>query len=258
MYYREIQPPAPLKDYVRFFWTVEQTDPLQSRIYKLFAEGLPGIVFFHNSQYGNINGPASTAKEFPIQGCFKMSGAFLYPYTLPLIFKLPSHELINASYDLRTMLGKQGAELEEKIMEANDDHRLVELLSDFLVQRINQSKKVNSKQQACIQHIIQSPVQGEITSLAFQSGISIRQFERNTKHYTGFSPKLFSRLMRFQTSLRFPAKHTIASLTDLAYHTGYFDQSHFIREFKEFAGISPKEYFNLKHEDRADTFVAWQ
>ena len=187
-----------------------------------------------------------------------MRGAFLYPYTLPLFFKLPSNKLTNSSYDLKAILGKSGNELEERIMESVDDAGAFKLLSDFLIQQLNQSKGGNNKQQACIQHIIQNPEQADVESLAFQSGISVRQFERNTKHYTGFSPKLFSRLMRFQASLRLPVKHNITSLTDLAYRAGYFDQSHFIREFKEFSGISPKEYFNLKREDRADTFVAWR
>jgi len=257
MRYREILPPAALKDWVRFFWVLEQNDPLQSQVYKLFAEGLPGLVFFHNNQYGAINGPGNIPKQFPISGCFKMRGAFLYPYALPLLFKLPSYELTNTTHDFKTVLGKSGTELEERIVESANDENVFQLLSNFLIHQINHSKTKNNKQQSCIQHIIQQPEQADVKSLAFQSGISVRQFERNTKHHTGFSPKQFSRLMRFQASLRLPAKYNITSLTDLAYRAGYFDQSHFIREFKEFSDISPKEYFNLKPEDRADTFVAW-
>jgi AraC-like DNA-binding protein len=259
MRYREILPPPALQDFVRFFWVLEQDDTTtQPQLYKLFAEGLPGLVFFHTERYGVINGPSCEHKQFAITGSFKMTGAFLFPYSLPLLFKLPSSELSNSSYHLKTFLGAEGTELEEKIFEAKHEYEIFQLLIEFLVARLKSMSLENMKQFSCIRQVIQWPAYTSIYTLAFQSGISTRQFERNTKHHTGFSPKLFNRLMRFHAALRLPQRHHLKSLTDLAYHVGYCDQSHFIREFKEFTGISPKEYFNLKKENRADTFVAWR
>ena len=258
MHYREIQPPPALREFVRFFWILEQNKtPTHPISYKLFAEALPGLAFFHNSRIGVINGPGSIHRQFSITGRFKITGAFLYPYAVPLLFRLPSYELTNVSYDLSTFIGSGGIELQEKILDAQNDTIALNHLSEYLIHRLSNSNESKNDQHKSIRHIIQQPGQIAIETLAFQSGISVRQFERNTKHHTGFSPKLFNRLMRFQAALRLPQKQKTNSLTDLAYQAGYFDQSHFIREFREFSGITPKEYFNLKHEDKADTFVAW-
>lgn len=59
--------------------------------------------------------------------------------------------------------------------------------------------------------------------------------------YIGITPNLFNKINRFQLSLKHIAKKE-ASLTSIAYECGYFDQSHFIRDFKSFTGITPSAY----------------
>jgi AraC-like DNA-binding protein len=58
------------------------------------------------------------------------------------------------------------------------------------------------------------------------------------------TPKLFSRIQRFQQSRTFIQHHPSINWADLAVDLGYFDQSHFIREFLEFSGLSPTDYIN--------------
>jgi AraC-like DNA-binding protein len=59
--------------------------------------------------------------------------------------------------------------------------------------------------------------------------------------YTGLTPKLYTKINRFQNSLQLVGRKD-ATLTSIAYDCGYFDQSHFIREFKSFTGITPSVY----------------
>ena len=72
--------------------------------------------------------------------------------------------------------------------------------------------------------------------------LSERSFERRFKQYVGISPKLYSRISRFQAVLNQIRLGQHNRLTDLAYENDYADQSHFIRSFKEFAGCSPLQY----------------
>ena len=59
----------------------------------------------------------------------------------------------------------------------------------------------------------------------------------------GLSPKQLSKTIRLQTTLKTLLNQKKSKLTDLAYENEYFDQSHFIKDFKEFTGISPKEFY---------------
>jgi len=81
----------------------------------------------------------------------------------------------------------------------------------------------------------------DIKTLASRYDVTPRYLQKLFLQYTGVTPKLYHKINRFQTSLKRIAKRD-ASLTSIAYDCGYFDQSHFIREFKSFTGITPSDY----------------
>lgn len=82
-----------------------------------------------------------------------------------------------------------------------------------------------------------------IAALAAETGLSQKQFDRRFKAYTGFNPKLYSRIHRFESALWHRRQY--ATLTDLAYAHGYYDQAHFIHDFKSFSGFNPNQFFSL-------------
>ncbi len=81
-----------------------------------------------------------------------------------------------------------------------------------------------------------------VSNLAGEYGLSNRQFERRFKEFAGLSPKLYSRIIRFQAATEHKLDRA-RDLTEIAYACGYYDQSHFINDFRQFSGYSPKEYF---------------
>lgn len=256
MHYQEIKPPAALQHLVRFFWVLEYNGAPEFPVqYKLLAEGFPGLVFFFRNQYGAINGQTTEHRTFSMVGNFKMMGAYLYPYALPLLFKIPSGEFTHQHIPLNELYKTEFKDLQEKILESVTDVQGVHILSEYLYNKSIRATGTNDKFHQCILHVINQYGNVEVDQLARQTGISNRQLERKFSAFVGLSPKVFSRLMRFHTSLRFIKSDTISSLTDIAYAAGYFDQSHFIREFKTFAGLSPGEYFNLPAHNRADNFI---
>jgi AraC-like DNA-binding protein len=256
MHYQEIKPPAALQHLVRFFWVLEYNGASEFPVqYKLLAEGFPGLVFFFKNQYGAINGQTTEHRTFSMTGNFKMMGAYLYPYALPLLFKIPSGEFTHQHIPFNELHKAEFRDLQEKILESVTDAQGIHILSEYLYNKSIRATGMNDKFHQCILHVIKQYGNVEVDQLARHAGISNRQLERKFGAFVGLSPKVFSRLMRFHTSLRFIKSDTIRSLTDIAYAAGYFDQSHFIREFKMFAGLSPGEYFNLPAHNRADNFI---
>ena len=82
-----------------------------------------------------------------------------------------------------------------------------------------------------------------IDELARYLGYSVRHVERIFKKYIGISPKEYSNLLRFQNTINLSHIKEENNLTQLATFFGYSDQSHFIREFKKFTTLKPKDYF---------------
>jgi AraC-like DNA-binding protein len=94
-----------------------------------------------------------------------------------------------------------------------------------------------------IQEIKKHQGNRRIIDLASDSFLSQKQFNRCFKEFSGFNPKTFARIIRFESALR--NRPYFPSLTDLALNSGYFDQAHFIREFKELTDFSPGAFWKL-------------
>jgi AraC-like DNA-binding protein len=85
-----------------------------------------------------------------------------------------------------------------------------------------------------------------MTELADQIGISSRRFIQLFSNEVGLTPKLFTRVRRFQQVLQNIQTGAELSWVDMAASCGYFDQAHFIHDFKEFSGINPSTYLAQK------------
>jgi AraC-like DNA-binding protein len=123
----------------------------------------------------------------------------------------------------------------------------VKILSTFLEHLLLKSDVIQPGVFETINHIIKTKGITNINVLAERNFLSRRQFERNFKQFSGFSPMVFSRIIRFQNTFE-DLGNPHKSLTQIGIDAGYVDQSHFIREFKKFSGYTPKEYFFNKGE----------
>ncbi len=258
MIFYTIPPPAALAKYVRVFWVLEHDVPGgETYIHRTMADGCAELVFHYKGRFDEIlpsgkieksflsgvGGQTTQFNRYSIQESFGLFGVYLYPFTLPCLFNIPAYIITNQTPDLEQLLGREGKELEERIMTAPDNHSRATILSTFMEQRLLKHAIKQPEVFTAINHIIKTRGTVRIESLAKQAFLSTRQFERTFKHFAGFTPKLFSRLSRFQSVISQYGKQ-YTSLTHLAYDCGYYDQSHFIHDFKEFSGYHPSHYFS--------------
>jgi AraC-like DNA-binding protein len=243
-----------LANYVRFFWVLESDEPYT---HHNTADGCAEILFHYNGLFdeirstgelkksitSGIQGPSQYFKRFTINKSFGMFGVYLYPFAVKQLFYLPATFLANELPDLKTVLGNEGAILEEKMMLADDTSQRVNIISEFLGKKLSKNKTVLHPVFGAINHVIHSKGSVRVEELSSQYCLSIRQFERKFKELAGFSPKLYTRIIRFQSAANEYCNKN-KSLTNIAYDCGYYDQSHFINEFKEFSGLHPKAYFS--------------
>ena len=91
-----------------------------------------------------------------------------------------------------------------------------------------------------------SQTRGKITieNLASETCLSRKQFERKFSELIGITPKQYLKTIRLQYSLYLKSRNDKLNITDIAYEVGYYDQAHFINEFKMQTGFTPKQYFD--------------
>src|SRR5690606_2629919 len=124
----------------------------------------------------------------------------------------------------KTLCGKEGEILEEKIMLAPDNNQRVKIVSDFLTARLKNVSTAYTNILSSIRTISTSYQATSVKALANNNFLSVRQFERRFKELSGFSPKLFLRIARFNSLLNKTFQNK--SLSQIAYECGYYDESH--------------------------------
>ncbi len=265
MVYYTLPPSPELAPYIRFFWVLE-SEASESRpyIHRSMADSCAELIFHYRGRFNEListdkieksftaglHGPSQNFRRFAIQQSFGIFGVYLYPFALAQLFSIPAVEVCNQMPDLASLLGIEGKELEDKIMCAPDNDTRLGLLSDYFKNKLKTNYLKQPPVFAAIQFIIQNKGLIPVSQLAEQTCLSTRQFERTFKTFSGFGPKLFSRIIRFQAALSEYGNQQ-KSLTEISYACGYYDQSHFIHDFKEFSGHHPKVYFSGRTSESA-------
>jgi AraC-like DNA-binding protein len=134
------------------------------------------------------------------------------------------------------------AELLERVAEKNTFHERVQAFEDFYGAYIRNRLEIPRLIEYLTGQIISSRGTLHVNDLSRDTGYSSRYLIKAFERYIGASPKLFSRIIRFQHVLEsLEHKHYKETLEQIS-ELGYFDQNHFIKEFKEFSLTTPKKY----------------
>ncbi|XDD46018.1 helix-turn-helix domain-containing protein [Leptospira sp. WS39.C2] len=130
-------------------------------------------------------------------------------------------------------------DLYSKLQETKENLAKIDHLETFLLKLIN-GKSIDQRILESITQLNHSQGSIKIKEIASDVNLSIDTFEKKFREVIGSTPKQFSSIIRMNSAIREIPKYT--SFTKLAYDFGYFDQSHFIKEFKSFTGQTPTEF----------------
>ncbi|MBC9914516.1 helix-turn-helix domain-containing protein [Chitinophaga varians] len=162
------------------------------------------------------------------------------PYGLSMFTRLPMQELSSGTVSGEDIFGSSFHRLYEQLQPEPFAAR-VSLFEAFLLQRFtapHASHQLIVDLADGIKNNIGSSPFGQLQALP----LSERQIERNFKRYIGISMSRFLRISRFEWAKQLIANQPSLRLTDVAHLAGYFDQSHFIADFKRLTGVSPKNF----------------
>lgn len=195
-----------------------------------------------SSPLASIQAQSTRFRRFVTNKNFGIFGAYLYPFSIPRLFGFPASDFTNISPDLASVFGSEGSILDERMCTAPTNEDRIAIVSEFLTAKLNARIRELPVIFRSIHTVLANKGMLAVEDLAAEHNVSKRQFERRFKDLAGLSPKLYSRVIRFQAATQFKLTGT-RDLTEIAYACGYYDQSHFINDFREFSGYTPKEYF---------------
>jgi AraC-like DNA-binding protein len=164
-------------------------------------------------------------------------------------FKIPAHELRDAAMPLELLWGGRAADLRERLLEAPGPHAKLATMERALAQAWKPAGP-DAAVAFALEAFHGRPHQASIAAVADGVGLSSKRFIERFKAGVGVPPKHYCRILRFQRALARAEDGYRVEWTRIAVDCGYFDQAHFIHDFRSFAGITPTGYRAARTEFR--------
>ncbi len=243
--------------FVKCYWTLESSKEETPSRNTIVPDGCMKFIFHYGDLYAHCpDGQDQTllprcfligqlTRPYAVQPmgetgtffvCFHPSG-FL-PFT-----DFPIKEMENKAVPLDELFGERGIEIGNDILSANSTFDRIQTIETFLRKQLAESKTIDKIVMSTVETILSANGQLSVDELSRQNNTSRRQLARKFSSNIGLSPKQLSKTIRLQATLKLLLTKKVTKLTDLAYENEYYDQAHFIKEFKAFTGLTPKEFY---------------
>lgn len=245
-------PSQPLIPYIRHYWFLDAF--VETRFpQRTIPVGCVSLVFHQGVRMFSsaadrlqprsfISGLYPTYTDLSSSGQVRMIVVVFQPFGLNAFFKAPVSEFYGLDLSVEDMEDISFRELEDKLFSVLDSQSAVGLLNDFFTGKIGSFNDYDLRRITEVVQTLDRDETATVRSLSEVACLGEKQFKRIFSRYTGFNPKEFLRIVRFQRALYKLQWRPLLDFTTVAMECGYFDQSHMIRDFKSFSGYTPSEY----------------
>jgi AraC-like DNA-binding protein len=260
-----IKPVDALVPYINAFWTFESNFGVPVNDTRLIVPngGARIVIPYKNALTVISNDQPVTSKEqdiflagvwdtaTTISSYAKETGTIgidLSPKGLYRLFNLKMEELTNRIYSFEDLFGAWGKRMQYELGHSESVSNKISFLQNALVYLLNKNTKDYSLLDYVVDSIYQSDGMVYIQSLETETRYSKRYIDMQFKRYIGVSPKTLASIIKFQKFYKLWAKDDSEQFFKEDLYLYYFDQSHFIKEFKRFTGFTPKKYMKRTSE----------
>lgn len=255
-----IVPTEILKKYIKGYYIVEINKHSEYMPWqRVFPTGSISLVFHYGSpskfkekeadEYIEPNliicGQQTFYYDLSLSGKTGMIIIAFKPYGANTFFNFPVSNLLNRNLSMHDLYVNQSDELEDKLLNLKNNKERITLLENFLIDKITENIYFERIKHAT-EIIKSSKGHVKIQTLAQEVCFGIKQFERVFSVHIGLNPKKYLSIVRFQNVMQMKQNNYNANYIQLAFDNGYYDQSHFIRDFKSFTGVTPRVFFDNK------------
>lgn len=262
MNYQTFEPSLELKGLVKCYWTLEYPKEENPEKQTIVPDGCMEMIFHYGDLYKQylqngesiiqpkcfVIGQLTRPLEIEPTGQTGIFSIRFNPEGFSPFTSIPIKEMENTATPLEVFFGNDGKEIEQKVLRTNSVSERIKYIESFLLSRLPNTETIDHIIQSTVDTILTANGHLSVGELSKQINVSSRQLERKFSSFIGLSPKQLSKMIRLQATLKMLLNKQFTSLTTLAYEGEYYDQAHFIKDFKEFTGLTPKEFYgsNLK------------
>ncbi len=259
MNYQTFEPHPDLQSLIKCHWILEVPADTDAKRQRIIPDGCIEMIFMLGDDVKRY----TKGDEFIIQpramvigqitepffveptGFVNSFATRFYPYGFANFSSAPIVDLANKETSLKSLFGEQSSkELTDQIGKAHDTNSRIKVIENFLLARLQNKATIDSIVKNTIDAILDTRGSVPINSLVKNDASKRRQLERKFIKQIGISPKQLGRMIRLQAALSLLLNQQSESFTSIAYESEYYDQAHFIKDFKDFTGTTPKDFLD--------------
>lgn len=255
--YQTFQPHPDLQALVKCYWTLEVPAQPAPQKQLIIPDGCLEMIFMlgddvkrYTSDNSFIIQPremviGQITEQFFIEptGNVNSFAVRFYPYGFANFVSTSITALANKETSLKLLFGEeQSQELKREINHAADTEKRIKIIEAFLLDKLKAKTTIDTIVKNTIDAMLTTNGGVPIKSLLQDDLSKRRQLERKFFENVGISPKQLGKVIRLQAALKMLLNQQTEKLTNVAYDSEYYDQAHFTKDFKEFTGITPREF----------------
>lgn len=260
MAYIKYKPSENLKPFVDFYYIWEKDEYLVSPLEISSTANNYCVLLFnygdryclHNRNYNGevlpnnfLAGQSVTPFRLTLYGSIKMLGVVFKGTAFQDIFSLPEPQsFLDERIDLEALIGWEAVHINEKLGIAPDNSIRIEIIEQFLSNRIKLTRPSPLLIDRAVDIILARKGMVRMDAIANMLNLSPRQFRRCFTKRVGIGPKYFARIKRFNFVNLSLSKNPELKWMEFVDDDGYYDQSHLIKDYIEFSGITPNQFIS--------------
>lgn len=262
MNYQTYKPDKDLESIIKFYWTLEVPFDPKNKRQKIVPDGCIEMTFNFGDKikrftsetdfilHPNAMVMGQRTKSFDIlpTGNVDTFAICFYPIGFANLVKMPLENLVDRETPISELFGQVEADmLEQQMIQSADTKQRIDIIEAFFLKILMKKNTISNIVISTVDVLLKSNGTIPINDILIDNISKRRQLERHFKKQIGISPKQLSKAIRLQSTLNLMLNKKSETLTDIAYESEYFDQNHFIKDFKDLVGVTPKEYLGNEH-----------
>ena len=269
MNYQTFKPHKNLESIVKLYWTLEVPFDPKNQKQKIVPDGCIEITFNFGDKikrftsetdfilHPNAMVMGQRTKFFDIlpTGNVDTFAICFYPIGFANFVKIPLANLVDRETPISELFGQVETDiLEQQMIQAADSKQRIDIIEAFFLKMLNEKNTISNIVKSTVDALLKTNGTTPINAILKDDVSKRRQLERHFRKQIGISPKQLSKAIRLQATLNLMLNKKSETLTDIAYESDYFDQNHFIKDFKYLVGVTPKEYLGNEHMELSALF----
>jgi AraC-like DNA-binding protein len=195
-----------------------------------------------NDNPGYVVGTMTRPIVVVSEGRIEFLGVRFHPGMAAAFLRCHAADLTDSSVPIDLLLSKRSPIIQERLLQAQDPVERLRMIDQELTMMLFSADEPDRCVETAVQSITNCMGVIGIEKICSRIGITRQHLARRFQQFVGISPKLFSRITRFQALLKSIESDPAPRWASEAYTQGYYDQSHLIGDFLEFTGMTPSEF----------------